>query len=225
MSKLTPLYERLGYSFQKPALLETALTHRSYSANHNERLEFLGDSILNCVVAEALYRQHPAGTEGELSRLRSNLVQESSLFEIAKRLDLGCFLKLGYGESKSGGAERASILADAMEAIIAAIFLDSNFETAQQCVLRLLKNKLEKTSLESNIKDPKTKLQEYLQSKKYQLPTYEVISTEGDLHEQIFTIRCQVKGLKKETFGTSTNRRKAEQMAALDFLKHLKQAE
>lgn len=222
-NELLELCDKLGYIFQKFSLLETALTHRSHSATNNERLEFLGDSILSFVMTHALYHRYPKATEGELSRLRSHLVREEALFEIAKNLNLGNFLKLGLGELKTGGANRASTLADAMEAIIAAIFLDSNLESAQACVLRLFKEKLDKTSLSFNIKDPKTKLQEYLQSKKQALPVYEVVSAEGDLHQQTFKISCQVKGYKKETFGISTNRRKAEQAAALAFLQYLKQ--
>ncbi len=223
MKNFEKLYHSLGYIFQKPALLETALTHRSYSANNNERLEFLGDSLLNCMIAEALYHQFPNVAEGELSRLRSRLVKENTLAEIAKPLNLGPFLKLGYGELKSGGAERASLLADALEAIVAAIFLDSqhNFDIAKQCVLHLFKQELENTSLSSNSKDAKTQLQEYLQSRKLPLPTYEIIATEGELHEQTFTIRCKLQGRKEETLGISTNRKKAEQLAASEFLKKL----
>lgn len=216
------LSETLGYQFQDPSLLTMALTHRSHSASHNERLEFLGDSILNFIIAEALYHRYPKAAEGELSRLRSHLVKGEMLAEIAKKLNLSQFLKLGYGEHKTGGSERESTLADALEAIIAAIFLDrKSIEICRQFVLSLFQDELEKTSLAFNIKDSKTKLQEYLQSRKHPLPIYEIVSTEGDLHQQTFKIRCTVKGIKTETFGISNNRRKAEQIAAQAFLKHL----
>lgn len=219
--KTEALFTAIGYIFQDITLLETALTHRSYSANHNERLEFLGDSLLNCMIAEALYHQFPEAPEGELSRLRSHCVKEEALADVARKLNLGSFLKLGLGELKSGGANRESMLADAVEAVIAAIFLDSqhNFDLCKHCVLHWLKERLHETSHASNSKDAKTQLQEYLQSKKHALPNYEIISTEGQLHEQIFKIRCSVNGLKEESFGTSTNRKKAEQIAASAFLK------
>lgn len=216
------LYPKLGHVFQNPALLDTALTHRSHSANHNERLEFLGDAILNCVIAEALYYRYEKAPEGDLSRLRSCLVQEEALCDIAKTLNLGRFLKLGYGELKTGGNERPSILADALEAIIAAIFLDSNLETSKQCILRLFHDKLTDISLSINNKDSKTQLQEYLQSRKLGLPCYEIIESTGALHQQTFKVCCTVKGLKEHAFGISTNRRKAEQAAATDFLRLLK---
>lgn len=220
--ELQKLCEKLNYTFTQPVLLKTALTHRSHSATHNERLEFLGDSILNFVIAEALCTRHAKASEGELSRLRSHLVQGSTLAEIAKTVDLGHFLKLGFGELKTGGTERESTLADALEAIIAAIFLDSNFDTCKQFILHLFKDRLENASL-TNTKDPKTKLQEYLQYHKHTLPIYELITTEGELHNQTFKIRCKIKGSKEETFGISTNRRKAEQEAAKAFLKKLGQ--
>lgn len=223
MSKqsLQACYSILNYTFQKPALLEIALSHRSYSSTHNERLEFLGDSLLNFIIAEALYTQHPNATEGELSRLRSKLVQGETLAEIAKALNLGQFLKLGHGELKSGGAERISTLADVVEAIIAAIFLDSSMETCKTFVLQLFDDRLKKTALMSNTKDPKTQLQEYLQERKSSLPLYEVVSTEGEHHQQTFTVSCTVflsKNSKKTLLGISSNRRKAEQIAAQQFL-------
>ncbi len=224
MTSLNALYKKLDYSFKQPTHLKTALTHRSYSASNNERLEFLGDSLLNLIVAQALYEQYPKATEGELSRLRAYLVQEDSLAEIAKQIDLGPFLQLGMGELKTGGAERVSILADALEAIIAAIFLDSHFEVCQQFVLKIFHEKLNNPSLQTNTRDPKTALQEYLQSRKQTLPVYEIIETSGESHQQMFTIRCSVKSLNKETIGTSTSRRKAEQIAAKAFLVELNQA-
>lgn len=220
-SSLQTCYSILNYTFQKSALLETALTHRSYSGTHNERLEFLGDSLLNFIIAEALYALHPHATEGELSRMRSQLVQGETLAEIAKALDLGRFLKLGHGELKSGGAERISTLADVVEAIIAAIFLDSSMDTCKIFVLQLFDDRLKKTLLMSNTKDPKTQLQEYLQERKCSLPLYEVVSMEGEHHQQIFTVSCTVflsTNSKKTLLGVSTNRRKAEQIAAQHFL-------
>lgn len=218
---LETLYDKLGYTFKKPDLLKLALTHRSYSVANNERLEFLGDSILDFVIAEVLYHHFPEGSEGELSRLRAYLVQAETLTEIARHLELGSFLQLGYGESKTGGASRDSILADSVESIIAAIFLDSNFEIARQFVLALFHEKLQHISLQTNTKDSKTQLQEYLQAQKYPLPTYDVVATEGEHHQQTFKIRCRITGLKFETYGTSTSRRKAEQIAAEAFLKKM----
>lgn len=215
------LYKILNYTFKQPNLLKTALTHRSYSADNNERLEFLGDSLLNLIIANALCTRHPKASEGELSRLRAHLVQEETLSDLAKKMELGSFLRLGLGELKSGGAERASMLADALEAIIAAIFLDSNFEICQQFVLYLFEEKLNNTSLNVNTKDAKTTLQEYLQLRKKALPIYEVINATGELHQQTFTIRCRIKGFKIETQGISSNRRKAEQEAAKAFLLEL----
>lgn len=224
MSSLNSLYEKLGYTFNQVNYLKTALTHRSYSSSNNERLEFLGDSLLNLIIANALYEQYSKAAEGELSRLRAYLVQEDSLAEIAKQIGIGQFLQLGMGELKTGGTERSSILADALEAIIAAIFLDSNFDTCQKFVLKVFREKLHNLSLKGNTRDPKTTLQEYLQSRKQSLPDYEIIETKGESHQQTFTIRCSVESLQKETIGTSTSRRKAEQEAAKTFLIQLGQA-
>jgi ribonuclease-3 len=218
MKSLETLYKKLDYTFAQPNYLKAALTHRSYSSDNNERLEFLGDSLLNLIIAKELYERHAKASEGELSRLRAHLVQEDTLVELAKQLGLGIFLQLGLGELKSGGAERTSILADAIEAIIAAIFLDSNFDTCQQFVLRLFHEKLNSTSLKANTRDAKTTLQEYLQLRKQTLPKYEILDIKGEAHQQTFTIRCFVKSLGKETTGTHTSRRKAEQEAAKAFL-------
>jgi ribonuclease-3 len=224
MSSLNTLYKKLGYTFKQSNHLKMALTHRSYSSSNNERLEFLGDSLLNLIIANALYEHYPKAKEGELSRLRAHLVQEDSLSEIAQQLNIGHFLQLGMGELKTGGSERPSILADTVEAIIAAIFLDSNFEACQQFVLNIFHEKLHSLSSKKNTRDAKTTLQEYLQSRKQALPVYEIVETNGESHQQTFTIRCSVTSLKKETVGTSTSRRKAEQEAAKAFLSELGQA-
>ena len=221
MASLETLYKKLGYTFKQSAHIKAALTHRSYSANNNERLEFLGDSLLNLIIANALYERYPTASEGELSRLRAYLVQEDSLADLAKKIDIGLFLQLGLGELKTGGAQRASALADALEAIIAAIFLDSHFDMCQQFVLKIFHEKLTHTSLKVNMRDSKTTLQEYLQSRKHSLPIYEIIHTEGESHQQTFTIRCFVKDIKKETIAKSTSRRKAEQEAAKLLLDEL----
>lgn len=221
MASFESLYKKLGYAFKQETHIKAALTHRSYSANNNERLEFLGDSLLNFIIAHALYERYPTASEGELSRLRAHLVQEDSLADLAKKIGIGPFLQLGMGELKTGGAERASLLADALEAIIAAIFLDSHFDIAQQFVLNIFHEKLTHTSLKINMRDSKTTLQEYLQSRKHSLPIYEIVHIAGESHQQIFTIRCFVKSLKKETIGKSTSRRKAEQEAAKLLLAEL----
>ena len=216
------LCQVINYSFNDPKLLKTALTHRSYSASNNERLEFLGDSLLNCIMAEVLYHQCPNAPEGDLSRVRSHLVQEQTLVEIATTLRLKEYILIGHGEIRNGGA-KPSALADAVEAIIAAVFLDSTMEKCRAFVLALympyLKNLT--TFLPENIKDAKTQLQEYLQSSKSPLPIYEIIAIEGEGHEQAFTVRCTVPSLKKETLGKGTSRRRAEQVAAQAFLKSI----
>ncbi len=219
---LDNFYKHIGYTFKQPQLLKTALTHRSYSVTHNERLEFLGDSLLNCIIAHVLYQHYPEATEGELSRLRAYLVQEKTLAELARQIQLGSYLHLGLGELKTGGADRESLLADTLEALIAAIFLDSNFEIAQQFILSIFNDKLKSiSSINISTKDAKTTLQEYLQSHKRPLPVYEILSTTGEAHQQTFTIRCRVQSLGIETLGTSTNRKKAEQVAAKAFLEKL----
>lgn len=208
----------LDYRFKNPVLRRTALTHRSYSADHNERLEFLGDSLLNCIIAEALYIQYPQAAEGELSRLRARFVKEETLADIARQMQLGTELKLGVGELRSGGADRDSLLADAFEALIAAIFLDSDILQCKHYVLQCFEAKFHDKTLLNNTKDAKTQLQEYLQLNRKSLPIYEIIAADGKHHEQQFTIRCRVPGFTHETFATSSNRRKAEQIAAQDFL-------
>lgn len=212
--KLDSLQEQLGYRFRDPRLLEQALTHRSHSTPHNERLEFLGDGVLNCIVAAELYSRFPGLKEGELSRLRASLVREERLHEIAARLALGDFLRLGEGELKSGGFRRPSILADGLEALIGGVFLDGGFESAREVVLRVYRPLLESAGPPAVGKDPKTQLQEWLQSRRYALPRYSVVATRGAAHEQRFDVECLIRELDLRTVGTGTSRRLAEQEAA-----------
>lgn len=203
-----------GYSFLNADLLRQALTHRSYGVPHNERLEFLGDGVLNCVVAAVLFERFPLLPEGELSRLRASLVNQQSLFEIAQQIDLGAQLLLGEGELKSGGAQRPSILADALEALIGATFLDGGFAAAHAMVGRLFQRQLTDADSQTVGKDPKTLLQEFLQGRRIALPQYSVISTAGEAHEQSFRVECAIPELKIRTQGEGNSRRGAEQIAA-----------
>lgn len=212
------LEENLHYTFSSPSFLTAALTHRSASNTNNERLEFLGDSLLNCIIAEYLFQKFPQATEGELSRMRARLVKQESLAVIARDLDLGNHVRLGTGELKSGGWRRDSILADTVEAIIAAIYLDADFATCKDKVLHWFQEKLTDVANLSDDKDPKTKLQEYLQSRKLTLPIYDLIKTEGLEHNQVFFVRCHVPELTGITEGHGQNRRQAEQMAAEKYL-------
>jgi ribonuclease-3 len=212
--KLDSLQEQLGHRFRDPRLLLQALTHRSHSTPHNERVEFLGDGVLNCIVAAELYTRFPGLKEGELSRLRASLVREERLHEIAAGLALGDYLRLGEGELKSGGFRRPSILADGLEALIGAVFLDGGFESARDVVLRLYRPLIESAEPSAVEKDPKTQLQEWLQSRRYALPQYSVVATRGAAHEQRFEVECLVRELDLRTVGTGTSRRLAEQEAA-----------
>lgn len=212
--KREALCRRLGYDFLQPQLLQRALTHRSYSQDNNERLEFLGDSVLNCAVARYLYDSYPHLPEGDLSRLRSNLVNQQTLFTLAQQLDLGELLLLGEGERKSAGFRRPSILADAMEALFGAVFLDSGFDAAQRVVLGLYVPFIEQTDIQTLGKDAKTLLQEHLQGRKLALPRYSVVSIEGEAHEQRFRVACEIAQLKLTTHGEGSSRRIAEQAAA-----------
>jgi ribonuclease-3 len=205
----------LGYQFKTPALLTQALTHRSFSGNNNERLEFLGDSVLNFIVAHQLYLRFPKLPEGDLSRLRAQLVKESSLAEIAFALNLGDELKLGEGELKSAGWRRPSILADALEAIIGAVYSDGGFANTETVVLKLYAEKLKDIDPKIIDKDAKSQLQEYLQGKKIDLPDYEVVDIAGEAHAQLFKVACDIKKLGIQTIGEGTSRRIAEQQAAL----------
>lgn len=214
--------KKLNYIFIKKNLLIQALTHRSVGQHNNERLEFLGDSLLNMIISEALYDRFPEENEGQLSRLRAYLVKGETLGHIASELNLGECLHLGQGELKSGGFRRTSILADALEAVIAAIFLDAGFDACKTVVEKLYEKKLHDHELQSSLKDCKTQLQEYVQSKKYTLPQYTLIKTTGEDHEQIFHVSCQLKELKLTAEGHGDSRRKAEQNAAAILLKQIK---
>ena len=213
-SSLESLQDRLGYRFDAPALLTQALTHRSHGRVHNERLEFLGDSILNCAVAAMLYSRFSRYDEGDLSRLRSNLVKQQSLYEIAQALSLGEVLVLGEGERRSGGLKRPSILADTVEAIVGAIFLDGGFNAAQAVIGRLYEPILRSVDPKTLGKDAKTLLQEYLQGKRIPLPVYEVVATHGAAHSQVFEVECSIPKLGVRVSGSGGSRRAAEQSAA-----------
>lgn len=206
--------DRLGHRFRDPRLLSQALTHRSYGTPHNERLEFLGDSVLNCVVAWVLYERFAALPEGELSRVRANLVNQNSLFEIASRLGIGEQILLGEGELKSGGFRRPSILADALEAVFGAVFLDAGFEVAQTVIGRLFEPIVASTDPAALAKDPKTRLQELLQGRRMALPQYSIVAVTGEAHEQLFRVECVIPELDIRSFGEGPSRRAAEQAAA-----------
>ncbi|WP_104205054.1 ribonuclease III [Billgrantia saliphila] len=215
MSKsLTAFSRRIGHTFHDNALLELAMTHRSYGGQNNERLEFLGDSIVNFVIAEALYERFPQAREGQLSRLRARLVRGQTLAELAREMAFGECLRLGSGEMKSGGHRRDSILADAVEAVLGAIYLDAGMNVARARVLAWYAERLESIDLQDTQKDPKTRLQEFLQSRQSPLPRYEVVTVEGEAHDQTFTVECHVELLDSHTLGTGSSRRHAEQQAA-----------
>ena len=216
------LSKRLGYEFKAPAYLKQALTHCSVGNINNERLEFLGDSVLSFVIANALFEKFPNESEGQLSRLRAFLVKGEMLAKIAVELELGDYLYLGQGELKSGGFRRASILADALEAILAAVFLDGGFSACQQVILNLYQTRLNDPQLHDNLKDAKTQLQEYLQANKHPLPEYTLTKIDGEEHDQVFHVMCEVSDLKAFTHGHGANRRKAEQHAAKQLLQKLK---
>jgi len=218
---LDRLNKALGYGFKDPDLLRCALTHRSFGSRHNERLEFLGDAILSFVVSSELYVRFPSLDEGRLSRLRASLVKGDALAELARQLNLGDYLQLGSGELKSGGYRRASILADALEAIIGAVYLDGGIDAARRLILTLYGDDLDKMSPAENLKDPKTQLQEFLQSRRLPLPQYEVISVTGEAHDQTFVVHCTVGGLPEPTEGVGASRRRAEQAAAEAALNQL----
>lgn len=204
----------LGYRFRDPALAAQALTHRSFGSPHNERLEFLGDSVLGLVVSAAIFERFPDLREGEMSRLRAQLVRERALHDIARALDLGPHLALGEGESRSGGQARPSILADAFEAVIGAVFLDGGFEAAREVVGRLLGPALDAPVAVASTKDAKTRLQEVLQGRRLPLPTYSIVATRGAAHNQTFEVECVVESLGVRTRGEGASRRLAEQDAA-----------
>ncbi|MFP4154341.1 MAG: ribonuclease III [Halothiobacillaceae bacterium] len=215
---------RLGLSFRDEALFHRALRHRSAGSSNNERLEFLGDGVLNFVIAEQLFEKRPDAPEGELSRLRATLVREGTLAEIARELDLGAYLTLGSGELKSGGFRRSSILADALEALIGAVYLDRGFEAARNLVRDLFDDRLADLPKAADLKDPKTRLQEYLQARQLELPRYEVLEVRGAAHAQTFRVVCVVDARGIVAEGTGSSRRKAEQAAAEDMLLQLRAA-
>lgn len=215
------LERAIDYRFVNAALLQTALTHRSHSSPNNERLEFLGDSVLNAVIAHQLYGRFPDVPEGDLSRLRANLVRQESLHQLALELSLGAYIRLGEGELKSGGVSRPSILADALEGVFGAIWLDGGFDSASVVINRLYGNLLAGIVPGKPIKDAKTRLQEYLQGKRLPLPKYALESTDGEAHAQVFTIACEVDCLQVRTEGRAGSRRAAEQIAAEKALERL----
>lgn len=212
------LCKKLGLVFNNPELFVMALTHRSFSSNNNERLEFLGDSILGFVIAQKLHDTFPDACEGRLSRLRASLVNEASLAELARKHQLGDYLLLGSGELKSGGFRRDSILSDALEAIMGALFKDQGIEVCQQWIVLLFAEKLQNLSLNNWQKDPKTQLQELMQSKKMELPEYTLITMSGLAHEQTFKVKCSIPLIKETCTGTGISRKKAEQAAAEQML-------
>jgi len=218
--QIEKLSQSLGYNFKNTELLEEALSHRSIGNRSNERMEFLGDSVLNFVIASSLFDQYPDCDEGELSRLRAYLVNGEILAELAKELHVGEYLYLGVGEVKSGGYRRTSILSDALEALIGAIYLDSGIEICKKQILKWYDKRLLKLPLIAP-KDPKTRLQELLQARKLSLPAYTIISTKGAAHAQIFYIECKVEGVDSITVGSGSTKRKAEQNAAELLLKEL----
>lgn len=209
-----PLQRKLGYSFAQVALLQQALTHRSHSAPHNERIEFLGDSVLNCCIALELYQRFGELKEGELSRLRANLVRQETLAELAQELGLGDWLRLGEGELRSGGFRRPSILADALEAVFGAVLLDGGFVAAHGVIRGLYASSLCRLDPLAPGKDAKTLLQELLQARKIPLPQYAVVATQGAAHNQQFQVECQIPQLAIRTTGFGASRRIAEQEAA-----------
>lgn len=216
ISKTNPvdgLEKRLRYEFDDKTLLEQALTHRSFGKNNNERLEFLGDAVLGYVIAETLYLNQPDLHEDNLTLLRAHLVRRDTLHDIASSLNLGEYLRLGEGERKSGGRQRASILADALEAVLAAVLLDNGIEAARQLILHLFAARLENLEVQG-VKDPKTRLQELLQAAALDLPVYEVVTLSGADHERIFTVNCTVASLSLSTTGTGSTRRGSEKSAA-----------
>ena len=219
--KHSKLEKSLNYFFQNKTLLELALTHRSIGSDNNERLEYLGDAVLGFIIADQLFHRYPDSTEGKLTRLRASLVKKETLASLARELDLGDFVRLGTGELKSGGWRRDSILANTFEAIIGAIYLDSDFQTCQSCLLEIYKELFDSASADTHSKDPKTRLQEYLQARKVSLPIYKTIKEEGEAHSRKFTVECQSELLDETIIATGRSKRIAEQSAAEQALKIL----
>ena len=222
IDKLKRLERKIGHTFVDEDLLKRAITHRSAGSRHNERLEFLGDSILSLVIAEALYHRFPDVSEGDMSRMRATLVREKTLAELAREFDLGEYLILGPGELKSGDFRRESILADTVEALIGAIFLDVGIEQIRTLLLQWYASRLDEIRPGADQKDPKTRLQELLQGKRKPLPSYAVVKVKGEAHNQEFTVQCEIEGVDVTVVGVGSSRRKAEQAAAEKALEQLK---
>ncbi len=219
--RYAPLLRRLGYAFQAPELLTQALTHRSFGARHNERLEFLGDAVVNLVMADALHERFPRLTEGELTRLRARLVRAETLAALARELELGTVMRLGGGELKSGGYDRDSILADAFEAVIGAIYRDGGYERVRALLMTVFATRLAGIEVHAQTKDAKTRLQELLQGRGEALPQYEVCEVQGSDRDPRFRVLCRVVGLREPVAGEGTTRRQAEQDAAARVLSAL----
>jgi ribonuclease-3 len=222
-SNVRQLQERLQYQFRDPELLSLALSHRSCGSRNNERLEFLGDAILGVTVTDFLYRQFPQAREGDLSRMRSQIVRAESLAQVAKNLQLGPQLSLGPGEMKSGGQRRDSILGDTVEALIGAVYLDADMQATSACVLNWFKDLLDAASDAQPVKDAKTALQEWLQQRSKPVPQYELVNTGGEAHSRLFTVSCKIDQVDKTISATASSRRKAEQLVAQQLLSELEQ--
>ncbi|MBB5187273.1 ribonuclease III [Zhongshania antarctica] len=225
MASLDEVCQKIGYHFKDSELLTMAMTHRSFSAVNNERVEFLGDSLLNMIIAEALYLRFPDVDEGDLSRIRALLVSGKTLATVAVEFELGRFLRLGAGEKNSGGQRRASTLADAVEALIGAIYLEAGFEVCRERVLAWFAPRLVSLNPDASHKDPKTRLQEFLQGRKQPLPDYQLVETAGADHQQTFIVSCSISLLKSSVSASGSSRRKAEQAAAEKVLLALKEIE
>jgi len=221
VARHSALERRIGHRFRNPSLLAQALTHRSFGSPHNERLEFLGDGVIGCVIAEELYTRFPDIAEGELSRLRASLVREAALAAAARAIGLSGFLRLGEGEVSSGGADRPSILADALEATFGAVFLDGGYESVRAAVRATFGDSLEKLDPREPAKDAKTVLQELLQGRRQKLPEYRLVATAGAAHKQVFEVECSAAGLGLRASGSGSSRRSAEQQAATNLLKQI----
>ncbi len=224
LSKYHRLCRQLGHEFNDESLLTQALTHRSAAKVHNERLEFLGDALLGMIIAKALYQRFPKESEGQLTRMRASLVKGDTLAELAREFCLGEYLKLGPGEMKSGGARRSSILADSVEAIIGAVYLDADLDTLEPLVLNWFHSRLNNLDPHTHKKDNKTRLQEYLQGRRLPLPEYEVVAIHGKDHQQTFDVRCHVEALNQTIIASGSSRRRAEQDAAKQILESLNDA-
>ena len=211
----------LGYDFSNTEILTTALTHRSFSRNHNERLEFLGDALLGMFIADELFIKFPEAAESDLTPLRSSLVKKETLAQLAKQLDLGSHIRFGIGENKSGGRQKDSLLANTLEALIGAIYLDSDLENCRRFILKLYASLLDELTAENIPKDPKSELQEYLQANKKSLPVYNVVAEEGEAHDKLFTIECCVDGVAKPIVAKGRSKRNAEQTAARTMLEKI----